>query len=382
MAERPEYASLEAKLAARIAADGPLRLDVYMAACLTDEEFGYYLRADPLGRGGDFITAPEVSQIFGELIGLWCVVVWQQMGQPERLHLVELGPGRGSLMADALRAARIAPGFLPAVRLSFVEASPVLRRKQEQAVAPFALDVAWYDTLAEIRPLRRGEGGIILANEFLDVLPIRQFERHGGAWFERLVGHSSAAGLVMELADVPTAEAELPPVAGSVDEDGAVLEVCPALPGLISDMARFAARAPMAALVIDYGPARSAAGDSLQAVRGHAYTPILATPGEADLTAHVDFATVARLAGAAGFATYGPLSQGHFLLALGLQQRVRQLMKGKPLHQAQEIARAAARLVDPGQMGALFKALVLTRAIAQQPPPFDAVSGDTPTGHA
>ena len=183
MTTKPIFANLEEKLAARIATEGHLQLDDYMAACLTDPDFGYYLHADPLGRGGDFITAPEVSQIFGELIGLWCVVVWQQMGQPATLHLVELGPGRGTLMADALRAARIAPGFLDAVQISLIEASPVLRGAQAESLEPFALEPHWFDTLGVVKPPQRGEGMIVIANEFLDTLPIRQFERQDGEKF-------------------------------------------------------------------------------------------------------------------------------------------------------------------------------------------------------
>ena len=267
------------------------------------------------------------------------------------------------------------------MQISLIEASPVLRGAQAESLEPFALEPHWFDTLGVVKPPQRGEGMIVIANEFLDALPIRQFERQDGAWFERFVGYVQGSGFTMEMAPSPAEDDDLPVITHALQDEGAVVEICPAFPGLLADMAKLGEKAPVASLIIDYGPARSAAGDSLQAVRGHSYAPVFEAPGQADLTAHVDFETVARLATEAGLKAYGPVSQAHFLLALGLQQRSRQLMKGKPLEEAQDIALASARLVDPGQMGALFKALVLTRGIEQVPPPFDAVpAGETGTG--
>ncbi len=372
------FATLADKLKAHIKQHGPIGIDHYMAACLTDPEFGYYVNRDPLGAEGDFITAPEISQIFGELIGLWCVVVWQQMGQPKRLRLIELGPGRGTLMRDALRAAAVAANFLSAVEVVLVEASPVLQDRQAQTLSAVEQPVSWVASLADLPKISSAisdeVGLIVIANEFFDALPIRQYVRHDGHWRERLVDLLEDGRLGVRLSRDAIHPMELPSYAAHPADEGTVIETCPAALETLTMLDHLAGDQPFALLMIDYGPFKSAPGESLQAVRRHQYADIFAAPGDVDLTAHVDFETLALHARKLGLAHFGPITQGHFLLALGLQQRLRQLMAGLEEAQAEAVAKAAARLVDPAQMGGLFKVLCLTKNIAAPPPPFDIIT--------
>jgi NADH dehydrogenase [ubiquinone] 1 alpha subcomplex assembly factor 7 len=355
--------SLAERLKARIAADGPLSVEDYMVACLLDAREGVYAARDPIGAQGDFITAPEISQIFGELLGLWAVSAWQSMGEPGPVTVAELGPGRGTLMADALRAWRAAPQFLQQVRVALIEASPLLTEAQRRTLAAADAQVEWYDDLSAVpqTPL------IVLANEFIDALPIRQFVRRGDAWRERLVTDDGKSGFAF---------VDGPPVPGErfagLDpaSEGAVVETRPAAEVLIRDLARRAASAPVTALFVDYGHAEPGFGDTLQAVGGHRYADPLAAPGEADITAHVDFAALRRDAEAGGMSVYGPMPQGEFLLKLGLGERRERLLAGAAPAQQDAIASGALRLVDPAQMGVLFKALALTSKGLPPPPPF------------
>jgi len=339
----------------RIAVGGPLTVAQYMAEALGHPRHGYYIRQDPLGAAGDFTTAPEISQVFGELIGLWCADLWQRMGAPDPVLLVELGPGRGTLMQDALRAAgRAAPGFRAALRLHLVETSPVLRAAQAARLAD--ANPAWLDRLADLP-----DGpALVVANEFFDALPIRQWRRGAKGWHERLVGWDETAGrLRWELSGRADPGLALIPESVWGAPEGSIAEACPAGLSHAALLARRLAQQGGAALIVDYGPARSAPGDSFQAIRRHAFADPLEAPGEADLTAHVDFQALAEAATQAGAAAHGPVPQGAFLEALGLQARATQLKTASPTRAA-EIDTAVERLAGPQQMGTLFKALGLT----------------------
>ncbi|MGK9168114.1 SAM-dependent methyltransferase [Inquilinus limosus] len=326
-----------------------------MAEALGHPRHGYYVTRDPLGAAGDFTTAPEISQIFGELIGLWCADLWQRLGSPDPVLLVELGPGRGTLMQDALRAiGRAAPGFRAALRLTLVETSPALRAAQAARLADAA--PVWLDRLADLP-----DGpALVVANEFFDALPIRQWQRGRAGWHERLVGWDDAAGrLRWELSARADPGLALIPEAVRDAPEGSIAESCPAGLSHAAFLGQRLTRQGGAALIIDYGPARSAPGDSFQAVRRHAFADPLEAPGEADLTAHVDFQALAEAATQAGAEAHGPVPQGAFLEALGLRARAAQLKTASPAR-AEGIESAVERLAGPDQMGTLFKALALT----------------------
>ncbi|SMF46181.1 NADH dehydrogenase [ubiquinone] 1 alpha subcomplex assembly factor 7 [Tistlia consotensis] len=351
---------LLALLAARIRAQGPLSLAEYMAVALGHPRHGYYATRDPLAR--DFTTAPEISQMFGELLGLWLVERWQALGSPPAVRLVELGPGRGTLMADLLRAARLVPGFLTAAELHLVETSPVLRERQRQALAGQA--VQWQERFEQVP-----DGPLLLvANELFDALPIRQFQRTARGWAERQIGLSADGGGLAWGLGPELPEAALPglPAAGP----GEIAEVSPAGQRLAASIGERLARQGGAALILDYGYAPSQAGDTLQALRGARPADPLDAPGEADLTAHVDFAALAAAAGAAGARAWGPVGQGAFLEALGIRERAAILQRGADEGRRAEIAAALARLTAPKQMGHLFKALALTGPDAPAPAGF------------
>ena len=340
----------------RIAREGPLTLSDYMAAALTHPRLGYYTTRDPLGARGDFITAPEVSQMFGELIGLCLADAWQRLGTPRPLLLVELGPGRGTLMADALRAMAGVPELIAGAAVHLIEASPHLRTAQERALAPWRerLDLAWHDSLGSLP-----EGPtLLIANEFFDALPVRQFERSAAGWRERLVGQQGA-GLCLTPGPASAVNARLIPQGLQEAADGAVVEVSPAAASLADEIGRRLAARPGAALVIDYGHATHRPGATLQAVRRHAGHDILEAPGEADLTALVDFALLAETAEAAGACSFGPVSQGEFLQALGIELRAETLRHDASPDQARDIAAGVHRLTDPSEMGEHFKVLGL-----------------------
>jgi NADH dehydrogenase [ubiquinone] 1 alpha subcomplex assembly factor 7 len=358
---------LEAELRAIIAASGPIPISRYMALCLAHPEHGYYMNRDPLGRAGDFITAPEISQMFGELIGLWAAAVWQQMGSPRTIRLIELGPGRGTMMADALRAARALPAFQSALQVHLVETSPQLVRRQRATLGELDVPIHWHQNLAEV-----AEGvAIILANEFFDALPVHQAVKGVGGWHERLVGLDDGGRLAFAVAPTPS-----PPIAARMPRrldaeatPGAIFEWRCA-DGMHALAARVANEG--AALIIDYGQAESALGDTLQAVRGHRYAEVLAAPGEADLTAHVDFTALRAAAEHAGARVHGPVGQGVLLRRLGIETRAARLKAAAPT-KAAAIDAALARLTAPGPtgMGTLFKALALSAPQLGPLPGFD-----------
>ncbi len=343
---------LLAELRELIAAEGPIGVARYMGLALGHPRHGYYMTRDPLGAAGDFTTAPEISQMFGELIGLWSAETWRLMGEPATVRLVELGPGRGTLMADALRAARALPAFRDAIDAHLVETSPVLTGAQRATLAACGRPIAWHARLEDVP----AGPAIVIANEFLDALPIRQFERRERGWHERVVGLRDGGALGFGLAPGP--EPGLP----SGGHTGDVLEIGEAAWAVARHLAKRLAGEGGAALFVDYGHDRSGFGDTLQAVRRHAFADPLADPGEADLTAHVDFAALVRVAAAGGARVHGPVTQGAFLSGLGIAARAERLRQTAGPDGASAIDAALARLVEPDQMGRLFKVLALSHA--------------------
>lgn len=351
--------SLKERIARRIAAEGPISVADYMILCLADPKDGYYTRdepgADQFGAKGDFITAPEVSQMFGEMMGLWCVDAWTRLlGKPSPINLIELGPGRGTSMADALRAARVSPEFLAAARIHLVEISPSLKRKQRTALA--GLDAVWHDGFDAVP-----EGPfLLLANEFFDALPIRQFVTTPAGIVERRIGLDDAGtGLRFGLTPGPSPWAKFLPPALVEAPGGSVVEISPASLTLIQAIAKRIVRRGGAALIVDYGPAASEPGDSLQAVRRHEKQGVLDDPGRADITAHVDFQSLAKAAEAEGAEALGPVAQGEFLGRLGIAARANRLREKADSRQRQDLDLALRRLIAPEEMGTLFKALAL-----------------------
>jgi SAM-dependent MidA family methyltransferase len=333
--------TLQRRLEALIAANGPMTVADYMAACLHDPQYGYYASRPRLGAEGDFITAPLVSQMFGELIGLWAAETWMRMGRPDRFRLVEMGPGDGTLMSDILRAGRAVPGFLDAAELWLVETSAPLREAQRARLG----EVNWAERLAGVP---EGAPLILVANELLDCLPARQFIRTETGWAERRVGLGPDGGLAFGLAPVPEA---FRPKDAPV---GSLMEWSEATGVLGAEVGARIARDGGAALFIDYGRAEPGYGDTLQALIAHRKVSPLERPGEADLTVHADFPHFVHAARAAGARATATLEQGEFLLRLGIAERAAALKAARP-DKADMIGRQLARLVEPDQMGSLFK---------------------------
>ncbi|MFI5411697.1 class I SAM-dependent methyltransferase [Kaistia sp. UC242_56] len=347
---------LAEKLVHRIENFGPITIADYMAACLGDPEFGYYTTREPFGSAGDFVTAPEVSQMFGELIGLWAVETWRRMGSPAAFVLAEIGPGRGTLMADALRAAKVAPDFEKAATIVLVETSPRLRAIQADTLAGHAID--WIE---HIDALPEGPA-IVVANELFDALPVRQFLRTADGWAERMVGVSEgrlAFGLRGN-AHFDGADDRAP--------EGSLVETASISAAIMATLAARLQHSGGAFLTIDYGHAESGYGDTLQALRSHAFDDPLAHPGEADLTVHVDFAALSRTAEANGARASAIWTQGDFLLALGLLERAGRLGAGKDAATQDAIRAAVERLAGPAAMGSLFKVLCVTGGNLVAPP--------------
>jgi NADH dehydrogenase [ubiquinone] 1 alpha subcomplex assembly factor 7 len=350
-----ERSPLDNEIRRLIAVAGPMPIADYMRHTLTHPQYGYYVARDPIGAAGDFITAPEISQMFGELIGLWIAAVWQQMGAPENVRVIELGPGRGTLMIDALRAAKVIKDFQPAIVLHLVEISPKLKELQEKRLEALEIPMLWHGSLADVP----AGPNIIVANEFVDALPVHQAVKRADGWHERVVEIASDGNLAIGAArdPLPHFEATLPrqlrqsPV-GSIYEwraDSIALEIGRRV------------RSDGAALIIDYGHASHGLGETLQAVAGHAFTDPLSAPGETDLTAHVDFTTLAQHAEMIGARIHGPLSQRDFLRRLGIEKRAAALKARAPREKAVEIDQALTRLTGAGPrgMGELFKAIAI-----------------------
>ena len=333
-----------------IATQGPISLAEFMRIALTDPASGYYVRRDPIS--GDFITAPEISQIFGELIGLFFVQVWEDRGRPQRFHLVELGPGRGTLMADLLRAARIRPQFVDAASIHLVEISPRLRAIQQRALA--AANPVWHTELSEITP---DAPVFVVANEFFDALPVRQFIHSGGAWHERKIG-LDGNGFRFCTDASPAPEHNIPRQFRGAPE-GSIFEFSEDARRLAEQIAGLVVQTRGVALIIDYGHARSGLADTFQAVKGHLFADPLTSPGEADLTCHVDFAALRAAACARGADVFGPVAQLHFLTKLGIRERA-EMLKRSAADYASMIDSGVERLVNASQMGALFKTMGLS----------------------
>jgi NADH dehydrogenase [ubiquinone] 1 alpha subcomplex assembly factor 7 len=365
---------LSQRIARLINATGPISLAEYMHMAMADPVEGYYARREAIGADADFVTAPEVSQMFGELVGVWCASAWRALGSPRRFILAEAGPGRGTLMADLLRAAAKAPGFLDAAEIRLIETSAAMRRRQNDRLAAHAPRIGWVDRLEEV-----GTGPLILiANEFLDALPVRQFVKSGTIWRERLIGLDKDGSFVSMLGAALADHAILP--AGSeLEPEGSVFEWAPAREAWVETLSHYIKDTGGAALLIDYGHARSGFGDTFQAVRGHAKADALVEPGMADLTSHVDFEAIAAAIARGGAMPSQTLTQGDFLLAMGLLERATAL--SKPLGESgrEAIRIAVERLAAPSQMGGLFKVLAMTEkqnaSAMIHIPPFAVESG-------
>ncbi len=354
------------RIAALIAAQGPISIAQFMTLALHDPLNGYYATRDPLGAAGDFITAPEISQMFGELLGLWLAQCWHDQGKPARPRLVELGPGRGTLLRDALRAMKLMPAFREQLEIVLVEMSPALRHVQETTLKDCGVTLRWVESfgaLAADRPL------FLIANEFFDALPIRQYVRTERGWCERMVTADADGALGFALA--PVAADGVP-----ADRDGApmggVYEACPAGKALAETIAHVIAAQGGAALIVDYGYEEIGFGETLQAVASHSFDGVLARPGESDLSAHVDFNALAQAAARGGADAWGAVEQGDFLRALGIEQRALRLAQGDD-EKLKLLNAQVERLTyaDQGRMGELFKVLAIVPSGAPTPPGFD-----------
>ena len=349
--------SLKSALIERIRTVGPLSLSDYMAECLLHPQFGYYATRDPLGEHGDFTTAPEMTQMFGELLGLALAQAWMDQGAPKKFALVEVGPGRGTLMADLLRATRRVPGFHDALELHLVEASPALRRKQQELLG----EATWHDTVNTLPDMPL----FLVANEFFDALPIRQFVRDGDMWRERLVGAEGD-----DLAYGLGAATEQPALDHRLEdtEQGHIVELCPSAPPIIDTISSRIAQNGGTALIIDYGDWRSL-GDTFQALKSHKEVDPLATPGWADLTAHVDFEA---LCVAAHCAHSRVTPQGMFLERLGITQRAQDLARLMEPAQLEEHIATHRHLTHPEEIRNLFKVIALFPENTTPPPGVEA----------
>lgn len=355
----------------QIRAYGPMAVSHFMSDCLFHETYGYYTRQAAIGAAGDFITAPEISQVFGELIGLWCAVVWQQMGEPVRVHLVEFGPGRGTLMADALRSAKSLPKFRQALQVHLVEINTTLRETQRQRLSD-ETNVAWHEGWPESE-IFSGQPVIIIGNEFLDALPVEQIVARNGTWHWREVGLDAADNFAF-VAGQPSGHAL---EAGA--SDGDIREFSEAQEHIIDLLVRYAAAGPMASLWIDYGAEVPMMGDTLQGVRNHRYASPFDAPGETDITAQVGFGAMLEQSRNRGLGADGPVVQAEFLGALGIIERGSRLMAANPA-KAGMIEAGVARLMAPNGMGTRFKAVGLRSNSLPLLPGFPVKAGPREAG--
>jgi NADH dehydrogenase [ubiquinone] 1 alpha subcomplex assembly factor 7 len=357
-----EYSPLQFEIKKLIQSSGPMPVWRYMKLCLTHPNHGYYVSRDPIGREGDFITAPEVSQMFGELLGLWAASVWKAMGSPPMFRLIELGPGRGTMMADALRALRVLPPLYQALSVHLVEINPVLREKQKSMLSGVR-NVEWHNSIDDVP-----EGpAIILANEYFDALPIHQMVKRETGWHERTVEIDGKGKLMFGAAPDPTPRFDvlLPPLVRAAPV-GAVFEWRPD-----TEIMKIATRlrdTGGAALIIDYGHVRSDAGDTFQAIARHNFADPLKDPGRADVTAHVDFQALARAAEDVGAQVHGPVTQAEFLKQLGIETRAVTLMAKATHEVSEDVSNALKRLIGGGRggMGSMFKVLAISDADLEQ----------------
>ncbi|NNE57283.1 MAG: SAM-dependent methyltransferase [Hellea sp.] len=352
--------TLKDRIIARIKAEGPMSVAEYMGICLLDPKHGYYPTRDPLGSDGDFITAPEISQMFGEVLGLWALQSWTDMGRPERVHLVELGPGRGIMMSDMLRAANLAPDFIKALSVHLIEASAALEAVQAKTLGDISVPVSWVSSLSDVP-----DGPtIIIGNEYLDCLPIRQFIQQdrfakAAGWHERVVTLTEdEENLMYAVSAEPISDVmqQSMPAALSDAKTGELLEICPAAYQMLDQIKTRFTASPGRALFIDYGPETTEFGDTLQALKRHEKVDVFSDPGNIDLTARVDFGALGEFAQSLDLTATLPVAQYEFLSKLGIEMRAAALARAKPESKA-KIARQLERLTGEAQMGQLFKAV-------------------------
>ncbi len=352
--------TLKDRIINRIKSEGPMSVAEYMSLCLLDTEHGYYPTRDPLGSDGDFITAPEISQMFGELLGIWAIQTWRDLGSPGGVSLIELGPGRGIMMSDILRAAQLATDFLENITVYLIEASAALQAVQGKTLANSPVPIEWIDRIEDAPP----GPTIIIGNEYLDCLPIRQFiqqDRFAGerGWHERMVTVDKDSGeLAFGLATEPISElaAKALPSAQSEAKNHDLIEICPAAHQTLDSIKERFKQSPGRALFIDYGPETTEFGDTLQALKRHEKVGVFSDPGNTDLTVRVDFAALGEFAQSLNMATTYPVPQNEFLSKLGVEMRAATLARAKPDSKA-KIARQLERLTGEEQMGTLFKAI-------------------------
>jgi SAM-dependent MidA family methyltransferase len=348
---------LARKIKALIHTNGPISITDYFALCLADPDYGYYRTRDPFGRAGDFVTAPEISQLFGEMLGIFLVHAWQKHGGPERVRIAEIGPGRGTMMSDMLRVvAKLAPQLYESATFHLVETSPRLREIQQETLGLHAGRISWHDSFEELP-----DGFVLLAaNELFDAIPIRQFVKTPTGFRERLVGLDAEDELTFA-AGVAGIDPALLPDNHKTVANGTIFEIAPAREAVMATIGERIARFGGTALIIDYGHFVSGFGDTLQAVLKHDFDPPLAHPGEADLTSHVDFERLAAAAAASGLYIHGMLHQGDFLVGLGIGERASALGRNRDEAAQQQILNDVARLAGSGagRMGDLFKVLAV-----------------------
>ncbi|WP_068315257.1 class I SAM-dependent methyltransferase [Polycladidibacter hongkongensis] len=345
------------KIKSQISLHGPMSIARYMELCLSDPDHGYYTTRDPFGAQGDFITAPEVSQLFGELCGAWLLQRWLEDGCPKNCVIAEIGPGRGTLMRDMLRVFALRPQFMQASTLHLVETSPSLRKIQAKKLRPFS--IKWHDSIHTLP-----DGPLyLIANELFDALPIQQFQWANNKWYERAIGLDDDGNLAFGLAAATLSPDQTGLPIGTIPHAGDILELSAASTALIRTLAERIKSDGGSALLIDYGYTTTTCGDTFQALKAHQAISPLEQPGDADLTAHVNFESLANTAKAQGIHTFGPITQAELLLGLGLLERAGQLGTGKSANEQESIRKAVERLAADNEMGTLFKAL----AISQNP---------------
>ncbi len=346
---------LAERLRLQIRANGPVSLATFMSLCLTHPEHGYYKTRDPLGKKGDFITAPEVSQMFGEMLGIWTLMQWASLGKPQKFDLLELGPGKGTLMADVVRVLRSDPRAMAALNIVLLETNPVLIRAQREKLAP--LSVRWIKEIDELED--DGPALIVLANEFFDALPIRQFQFQNASWHERLIG-LQGEHFIWGLSPAPVPPGTISPAITDPQEH-AIWETSDLARNTTARIARLLNKRSGAMMIIDYGHQNSRTGDTFQAIANHEFADPLQDPGHADLSAHVDFEALSEAARSAGASAHFAGTQGQVLSGLGIHARARNLIEANP-DKEEEISAALQRLTDPDQMGEMFKVMIVSGA--------------------
>lgn len=359
-----EFLMLESFLKAQIARHGPLSVGEFMQVALSHSQYGYYMTRDPLGVRGDFTTAPEISQLFGEMIGAWVMDVWSQMGAPSRFTLLECGPGRGTLMADILRVGRVLPGFLDAVQVHLLEVSPVLRAMQQDHLELY--HPVWHEALETVP---RDAPMIVIGNEFLDALPIVQLQYIDGVWKERVIGLAEDA-FAWGVRDAAPHLLSLVPQAKKSAKHGDILELGPARLSFLENLMACGKDQNCTGLFIDYGYHELRCGDTFQALHQHQFIDPITKVGEADLTAHVDFGAIRNVFESRDWQVFGATGQGSFLVQLGIVQRAEKLQAQAEDSQKEDINQGLNRLVNQDQMGALFKVIGFSNVSSLKPAGF------------